>query len=119
MLIWTTTPWTIPSNLAIAFHPDFEYGAYEVELEGGAKGEKRVLILATGLAKAVEAATKKPLGEPLATVNGATFEYIKFKHPLYDRVSIGVLGGLRHARRRARARSTRRRVMARTTSRRA
>jgi isoleucyl-tRNA synthetase len=91
VLIWTTTPWTIPSNLAIAFHPDFEYGAYEVELEGGAKGEKRVLILATGLAKAVEEATKKPLGEPLATVNGATFEYIKFKHPLYDRVSIGVL----------------------------
>ena len=28
-LIWTTTPWTIPANLAIAFHPDFEYGAYE------------------------------------------------------------------------------------------
>ena len=91
VLIWTTTPWTIPSNLAIAFHPDFEYGAYEVELEGGAKGEKRVLILATGLAKAVEAATKKPLGEPIATVNGATFEYIKFKHPLYDRASVGVL----------------------------
>jgi isoleucyl-tRNA synthetase len=91
VLIWTTTPWTIPSNLAIAFHPDFEYGAYDVELEGGSKGERRVLILATGLAKAVEAATKKPLGDPIATVNGATFEYIKFKHPLYDRVSIGVL----------------------------
>jgi isoleucyl-tRNA synthetase len=90
ILIWTTTPWTIPSNLGIAFHPDFEYGAYEIE-DAGAKGEKRVLILATGLAKAVEAATKKPLGEPIATANGATFEYIKFKHPLYDRVSLGVL----------------------------
>ncbi len=31
VLIWTTTPWTIPSNLAIAFHPDFEYGAYDVD----------------------------------------------------------------------------------------
>ena len=30
VLIWTTTPWTIPSNLAVAFHPDFEYGAYDV-----------------------------------------------------------------------------------------
>ena len=29
VLIWTTTPWTIPSNLAIAFHPDFDYGAYD------------------------------------------------------------------------------------------
>src|SRR5436190_1326289 len=31
VLIWTTTPWTIPSNLAVAFHPDLQYGAYEVE----------------------------------------------------------------------------------------
>jgi isoleucyl-tRNA synthetase len=31
VLIWTTTPWTIPSNLAIAFHPEFDYAAYEVE----------------------------------------------------------------------------------------
>src|SRR4026209_751160 len=31
VLIWTTTPWTIPSNLAIAFHPDVDYGAYEVD----------------------------------------------------------------------------------------
>src|SRR5437763_725801 len=30
VLIWTTTPWTSPSNLAIAFHPDFDYAAYEV-----------------------------------------------------------------------------------------
>ena len=30
VLIWTTTPWTIPANLAIAFHPDFDYGAFEV-----------------------------------------------------------------------------------------
>src|SRR3954468_7261624 len=31
VLIWTTTPWTIPSNLAIAFHPEFDYAAYEVD----------------------------------------------------------------------------------------
>ena len=31
VLIWTTTPWTIPSNLAVAFHPEFAYGAYEYE----------------------------------------------------------------------------------------
>jgi isoleucyl-tRNA synthetase len=84
VLIWTTTPWTIPSNLAIAFHPDFEYGAYE--LENG-----RVVIMATGRAEAVARETKHPLGEPIAKVNGATFEYLRFKHPLYDRASLGVI----------------------------
>src|SRR5215471_2247480 len=52
VLIWTTTPWTIPSNLAIAFHPDFDYAAYEVD--GGA------VILAEGLAPAVSAAVGRP-----------------------------------------------------------
>src|SRR5262249_29012100 len=41
VLIWTTTPWTIPSNLAIVFHPEFDYGAYEV-------GD-RVIIVAEAL----------------------------------------------------------------------
>ena len=45
VLIWTTTPWTIPSNLAIAFHPDFDYAAYEVE--------GRAVILAEALAPRV------------------------------------------------------------------
>src|SRR4030095_15690878 len=36
--------------------------------------------------------TKRPLGEPIAKANGATFEYLRFRHPLYDRVSLGVLG---------------------------
>ncbi len=85
VLIWTTTPWTIPSNLAIAFHPDFEYGAYEVEPGG------RVVILATGRAAAVAEQTKRPLGEPIVRVNGATFEYLRFQHPLYERASLGVL----------------------------
>ena len=43
VLIWTTTPWTIPSNLAIAFHPDFDYGAYE--------STARAVIVAEALAE--------------------------------------------------------------------
>src|SRR6478609_6716008 len=35
VLIWTTTPWTIPNNLAVAFHPTFEYGAYDNTLDAG------------------------------------------------------------------------------------
>ncbi|HEY3886489.1 MAG TPA: class I tRNA ligase family protein, partial [Vicinamibacterales bacterium] len=40
VLIWTTTPWTIPSNLAVAFHPEFDYGAYDID--------GRVVIVAEG-----------------------------------------------------------------------
>src|SRR5204862_2565413 len=46
-LIWTTTPWTIPSNLALAFHPEFDYAAYEVD--------GRAVIVAERLAPAVAA----------------------------------------------------------------
>src|SRR5687768_1406418 len=82
-LIWTTTPWTIPSNLAIAFHPDFEYAAYEVE--------SRVVILASALATRVAEATGRPLGRPIATFPGRTLEGATFRHPFYDRDSAGVL----------------------------
>ena len=47
VLIWTTTPWTIPSNLAIAFHPEFDYAAYDVD--------GRAVIVAEALAPAVAA----------------------------------------------------------------
>ena len=84
VLIWTTTPWTIPSNLAVAFHPDFVYGAYE------AKG--RVVILAKDLADAVGAKIGVSLGEPLATFEGRVMERLVFEHPLYARDSLAVLG---------------------------
>ena len=45
VLIWTTTPWTIPSNLGIAFHPEFDYAAYDVD--------GRAVIVAEGLAQRV------------------------------------------------------------------
>jgi isoleucyl-tRNA synthetase len=85
-LIWTTTPWTIPSNLALAFHPDYEYGAYEVSPGGS------VIIVAKDLAKAVGAKIGRDFGNPLTTFNGRTLERIVFEHPLYSRDSLGVLG---------------------------
>ena len=83
VLIWTTTPWTIPSNLAIAFHPELSYGAYDVD--------GRAVIVAEGLAERVAAAVGKPFGPPLTTVAGDTLEGIRFRHPLYARDSVGVL----------------------------
>ncbi|MDQ3070530.1 MAG: isoleucine--tRNA ligase [Acidobacteriota bacterium] len=84
VLIWTTTPWTIPANLAIAFHPDFDYVAREVD--------GRAVIVAESLADAVAAKVGRTFGATLARVKGKTFEGVKFRHPLYERDSLGVLG---------------------------
>src|SRR5262245_51072773 len=83
VLIWTTTPWTIPSNLAIAFHPEFDYAAYEVD--------GRAVIIAEALEAAVAAATGRTLGKPFARMKGTDLEHIRFQHPLYTRDSVGVL----------------------------
>jgi isoleucyl-tRNA synthetase len=83
VLIWTTTPWTIPSNLAVAFHPEYTYGAYEVD--------GRVVLVAEDLAERVAAAAKHTLHAPLARVPGRTLEGLGFTHPLYDRPSLAVL----------------------------
>src|SRR6202163_176444 len=53
VLIWTTTPWTIPSNLAIAFHPELDYAAYDVDGVGGDDGRAVAVIVAEALAPAV------------------------------------------------------------------
>jgi isoleucyl-tRNA synthetase len=84
VIIWTTTPWTIPSNLAVAFHPEFDYGAYEVD--------GRVVIVAEALAERVAAVAGKTFGAPIARMKGAQLERIRFQHPLYARASLGVLG---------------------------
>jgi isoleucyl-tRNA synthetase len=84
VLIWTTTPWTIPSNLAIAFHPDFDYAAYDVD--------GRAVIVAEALAERVAAVAGRRFGPPLARMKGIALEYIRFQHPLYARPSVGVLG---------------------------
>jgi isoleucyl-tRNA synthetase len=83
VLIWTTTPWTIPSNLAIAFHPEFDYAAYEVD--------GRAVIVAEELAPRVAAAAGRTFSAPLARMKGEQLEHIRFRHPLYARDSVGVL----------------------------
>ncbi len=83
VLIWTTTPWTIPSNLAVAFHPEFVYGAYEVD--------GRVVLIAEALATRVATAATRTVGEPIVRAEGRTLERLEFSHPLYDRPSLAVL----------------------------
>ena len=83
VLIWTTTPWTIPSNLAIAFHPEFDYAAYDVD--------GRAVIVAEALAPTVAEAAGRTFGAPVARMKGEQLERLRFRHPLYDRDSLGVL----------------------------
>jgi isoleucyl-tRNA synthetase len=85
VLIWTTTPWTIPSNMAVAFHPEFDYAAYALD-------DDRVVIVAEPLGEAVGQAVGRPLNRAVARMKGEQLEGIRFRHPLYDRDSIGVLG---------------------------
>ena len=83
-LIWTTTPWTIPSNMGIAFHPRFEYVAYET---GGA-----VYIVAAGLLDTVKAALGWAEGTELVRFAGAKLDQSVFQHPFIARKSLGILG---------------------------
>ncbi len=88
-VIWTTTPWTLPANLAVAFHPDADYAFFPVE------GSDEVLLLAQALGtKAAERWNRLDgkLGEPLGLVKGAQLEHVRFRHPWIDRDSPGVLG---------------------------
>jgi isoleucyl-tRNA synthetase len=82
-IIWTTTPWTLPASMAVAFHPDEEY----VALESG--GE--VYIVASKLARDV--AQKCGLDDPreLAHFPGRKLERLNFQHPFLDRKVLGVL----------------------------
>jgi isoleucyl-tRNA synthetase len=84
VLIWTTTPWTIPSNLAVAFHPEVDYAAYDVD--------GRAVIVAEALAPTVGQVVGRAFDRPIARMKGDVFERVRFRHPIYDRDSIGVLG---------------------------
>ena len=85
VVIWTTTPWTIPANLGICLHPDFVYVAVKTENHG-------VLIVAKDLADQV----MKTLGFEnytiLKEIAAKDLENKRCKHPIYDRDSLIMLG---------------------------
>jgi isoleucyl-tRNA synthetase len=83
VVIWTTTPWTIPANLAVALHPEYDYVALETE--------KGVLIVAEGLKDSFLAAVGLT-GEVIATFSATLLERKLCKHPFYDRTSVILLG---------------------------
>lgn len=83
MVIWTTTPWTLPANTGIALHPDFEYSVYDAGTEN--------FVVAKGLKEAFEKDTGLTLTEGF-TFKGEILELGKARHPWVDRDSTFVLG---------------------------
>jgi isoleucyl-tRNA synthetase len=80
--IWTTTPWTLPANLAVAFHPDFDYVALRC---GGAD-----FVVAEALAEAFQKETGLR-GEAVAKFKGSAMEGLKLRHPFIGRDSLCIL----------------------------
>lgn len=83
-VIWTTTPWTLPANQAIALNPDLNYVLVKV-------GEE-LLLLAAALADTALERYGFEGGEVLAEVQGQVLEGVLFQHPFYDRQVPVVLG---------------------------
>ncbi|MED1015050.1 isoleucine--tRNA ligase [Bacillus atrophaeus] len=84
IIIWTTTPWTIPANLGISVHPDLEYSVISV---GGDR-----FVAASALVENVASACGFEQYEVLKTLKGKELENIVAEHPLYGRDSLVMLG---------------------------
>lgn len=81
VVIWTTTPWTLPANLGIAVHPEFDYSAIEVS-------DAEVFIVASELAKAFSETAGFAEYEEIARFKGSKLDRLEAKHAWLDRTSL-------------------------------
>jgi len=84
VIIWTTTPWTLPASMAVAFHPEFEYLA--VAENGG-----DVYLVESRRRDPVAHETGLQVSKVLATIPGARLDRLEMQHPFLDRKILGVL----------------------------
>jgi isoleucyl-tRNA synthetase len=84
IIIWTTTPWTIPANLAIALNPEVEYVVADT-------GSERIIVAGALLAQVATAAGLKEAPTVTKTFAGKTLEHLAARHPFIDRASPVVL----------------------------
>ena len=84
VVIWTTTPWTLPANQAVALHPELKYVLIQTDTER--------LIVAAGLHEAVLQRWSIADYQILGTCTGALLEHQRLQHPLYDRQVPIILG---------------------------
>jgi isoleucyl-tRNA synthetase len=83
--IWTTTPWTLPANLAVSVNERLDYALAD-------DGNGRLLVVAADLIDSLAATLELPLARK-ATVKGAVLAGLTYRHPLLDRTSPLVIGG--------------------------
>ena len=84
IIIWTTTPWTLPANVAISLHPDFEYALVQVK-------EEKYLI-ASKLLERVGAELSWDEPVVLKSIKGGELDRVICRHPFFERESLVVLG---------------------------
>jgi len=84
IVIWTTTPWTLPANLGISVHPELDYVLVEA---GGRK-----FVVAEGLLESVTKEIGWESADVVSRFKGAELEYVTCAHPFYDRESLVMLG---------------------------
>ncbi|ABA23379.1 Isoleucyl-tRNA synthetase [Trichormus variabilis ATCC 29413] len=91
--IWTTTPWTIPGNLAVAVNGDLNYAVVEVaQIDVETQSNFKYLIVAAELVERLAATISAQLTVK-ATFKGKELEHTTYRHPLFDRESPVVVGG--------------------------
>lgn len=83
IVIWTTTPWTLPSSAAVAVHPRYEYSFRE--------SNGKVYVFADALKDSVSKNTGMTFGDAILTVKGADLEKMKPLHPFYENELLVVL----------------------------
>lgn len=84
VVIWTTTPWTLPSNMAVAIHPDFDYALLQHKNE--------FIIIASELVDECLKQFEWEDAKFIAVVKGKELEGVKARHPFYDQDSVFILG---------------------------
>ncbi|MFB2538227.1 MULTISPECIES: isoleucine--tRNA ligase [unclassified Acinetobacter] len=89
VVIWTTTPWTLPANQAVSFHPELDYQIVQAQAE---KGDSHNLILAKDLAESACQRYKLSDVKVLAEFKGQVLELLQLQHPLLPRQVPVILG---------------------------
>ncbi len=88
LVIWTTTPWTLPANQAVSLHPEFDYAIVAASIAG----ERRAFIVASALAESALSRYQAENAETLATVKGAALEHLVLQHPFVEREVPAIVG---------------------------
>lgn len=91
--IWTTTPWTLPANLAVSVNERLDYAICAIEAQGDTPAPAAShLVVAAELRESLETSLGLSL-KPLVSVKGAALEGLQYRHPLLERTSPVVIGG--------------------------